>query len=236
MTNFVLVHGAYHGAWCWFKVTAELEARGHTVATFDLPGHGVDTTPVRGVTFDGYVNSVLDVVDGIDGPIVLVGHSMSGMIITQVAERRPDAIDALVYLTAYLPADGESMMDQRVEGSLISRNFTVDEERGVGIVSRGALQELFYADCSPSDLALATSLVRPEPFEPLSRAVSITEERFGSVPRTFVVCEHDRTISPTHQRTMIEERGCDEVMALEASHSPFLSIPEELAATLESVV
>lgn len=235
MTNFVLVHGAYHGEWCWFRVVPELEARGHSVATFDLPAHGIDTTPVRDVSFEDYVDRVLSAIDTFDEPVVLVGHSMSGMVISQVAERRPADIEALVYLTAYLPADGESMIDQRVEGSLISRNFTVDEERGVGIVSSEALEQLFYADCSKSDLALARSLVRPEPLEPLSSPVSISDDRFGTIHRTFVVCERDQTITPEQQRTMCEKRGCDEMLVLDAGHSPFLAVPEELAETLESV-
>lgn len=234
MSTYVLVHGAYHGAWCWHKVKPELEARGHEVVTFDLPAHGVDVTPVSDVTFDGYVTRVCDAIDARDGPVVLVGHSMAGMVVTGAAERRPDAIETLVYLTAYLPADGESMLDQRVEGSLISRNFTVDEERGVGVVAEDVLDELFYADCSASDRALARSLIRPEPIEPLSTPVTITEDRFERVRRVYVHCENDRGITPDQQRTMCEERGCDDELTLEASHSPFLAIPEETADALEA--
>ena len=148
VSTFCLIHGAYHGAWCWHEVTTELRARGHDVVAPDLPAHGVDTTPPTETTLSGYVEAVHEAIDGREGPVVLVGHSMAGMVITEFAERYPDAVERLVYLTAYLPADGESMVDQRVEGSLISRHFSVDEQRGVGTIDDDALEELFYADWS----------------------------------------------------------------------------------------
>jgi pimeloyl-ACP methyl ester carboxylesterase len=234
VSTFVLVHGAGHGAWCWYEVETELEARGHEVIALDLPGHGIDTTPVGEVAFDDYVQRVREAIAACEQAVVLVGHSMSGMVVTQVAERCPDEIDALVYLTAYLPADGESMIDQRVEGSFVSRNFAVDEDRGVGTYAEEALEELFYADCAASDVTLARSLIRPEPLEPLSTPVDLSEERFGSVPRAYVRCENDRAITPEQQRRTVEERGCDLKLTLESSHSPFFSMPAETADALET--
>lgn len=235
MATFVLVHGAYHGAWCWYKVTPELEARGHSVATFDLPAHGVDVTPVSQVSMEDYVNTVCETISRLATPVVLVGHSMAGMVVTQVTERVPDSIETVVYLTAYLPADGEAMIDKRVEGSLISRNFSVDTERGVGVVSEDAINELFYEDCSVTDKALARSLVRPEPIEPLSTPVSITQTGFGQVRRAYVMCTEDRAITPEQQQTMIDAMGCDMTERLPASHSPFFSMPEETADAFEAV-
>ncbi|MFB6112821.1 MAG: alpha/beta fold hydrolase [Halodesulfurarchaeum sp.] len=234
--TFVLVHGAYHGRWCWFKVVPELEERGHSVATVELPAHGIDTTPVENVDFEGYVDTVIDRIEEQDGPVVLVGHSMSGMVISQVAERRPDAVNALVYLTAYIPGNGESMLDQRVDGSPISKHFTADEENGVGVVAQDALTDLFYADCSPADRELGRSLVRPEPLDPLSEPVALTPERFGAVPRVFVFCENDRTITPEKQRSMLEEHGANEVVELDSTHSPFLSMPGKTADALETAL
>ena len=234
MSTFVLVHGAYHGAWCWYKLETVLESRGHDVVTFDLPGHGVDTTPVGQITFDDYVQAVCSAIDESDEPIVLVGHSMSGMVITQAAERCPESIGTLVYLTAYLPADGESMLDQRVEGSFVSQQFVAHEELGVGAIKPDALEELFYADCSPTDVTLARSLVRAEPLDPLRAAIDITPERFGSIPRVYIRCEEDRAITAEQQRRMIDERGCDRELMIDASHSPFLSMPTATADVLET--
>ena len=157
---------------------------------------------------------------------------MAGMVITEFAERYPDAVERLVYLTAYLPADGTSMIDHRVEGSLISKQFSVDEERGVGTIDDDALEELFYADCSAGKIELARSLVRPEPLEPLSTPVDISEAGFGGLPRVYVTCRNDRAITFEQQREMIDEQGCDAVFSLGTSHSPFLSAPTETAETL----
>lgn len=232
MSTFVLVHGAYHGAWCWHKVVPELEAHGHDVVAFDLPAHGIDMIPFGDVSFENYVGRVCEAVRTPDESVTLVGHSMAGMVITQVAERCPDEIGTLVYLTAYLPPDDESMIDQRVEGSLISESFVVDEARGVGVIADDKLEGLFYADCSASDVALARALVRPEPLEPLSAPVSISEGRFETVRRVYVRCGNDRAITIEQQRAMIEDRGCDLTLTLPASHSPFLSMPIETAETL----
>jgi len=234
MSAFVLVHGAYHGAWCWYRLRPELESRGHEVVTFDLPAHGIDETPYGEVTLDGYVDRVCEALDEPDEPPVLVGHSMAGMLITAAAERVPSEIDALVYLTAYLPGDGESMLDQRSEASLVTQHFEVDEERGVGWVPDEWLDEAFYADCSAEDHALARSLVRPEPIEPISTPVTATEERFGSVHRVYVGCTEDRAITPAQQGAAVEAHGVDLELTLEASHSPFLSMPGATADVLET--
>jgi pimeloyl-ACP methyl ester carboxylesterase len=233
MTAFVLVHGAYHGAWCWYKLRPELEARGHEVVTFDLPAHGVDTTPPSQVSFDGYVDRIGAALDRVEEP-VLVGHSMSGMFISQVAERRPDDIETLVYLTAYLPGDGESMLDLRSEASVLSDTFEIDEDRGVGWVPEEAIDEAFYGDCSLADRALARSLLRVEPMGPISTPVDLSEARFGSVRRVYVGCGADRAITPEQQREMKAAIGCDGSISLQASHSPFFSVPVETADALEA--
>ena len=234
MSSFVLVHGAYHGAWCWYKLRPELESRGHEVVTFDLPAHGIDETPYAEATLEGYVDRVCEALDEPDDAPVLVGHSMAGMLITAAAERVPSAIEALVYLTAYLPGDGESMLDQRSEASLVSQHFEVDEERGVGWVPDEWLDEAFYADCAAEDRALARSLVRPEPLDPISTSITATEDRFGSVRRGYVGCTEDRAIIRAQQEAAVEAHGVDLELTLEASHSPFLSIPGATADVLET--
>ena len=235
MTTFVLVHGAYHGAWCWYRLRAELQARGHTVVTPELPAHGTDTTPVADVSLEAYVDRICETLDDADEP-VLVGHSMSGICITQAAERRPEDIGALVYLTAYLPADEETMLDQRSDASILPENFEIDEERGVGWVRESVLDEAFYGDCSIEDRALARSLLRPEPMAPLSTPVAFTESRFGDVPKAYLRCSKDRAITLQQQDAMLDRLACNVITTSQASHSPFLSVPIETASALEATV
>jgi pimeloyl-ACP methyl ester carboxylesterase len=234
VSTVVLVHGAFGGAWCWYKLRPELESRGHDVVSFDLPAHGVDTTPPAAVQFDDYVERVLAAVDAQPDPVVLVGHSMAGLVVAQVTERRPEAVETAVYLSAYLPADGEAMTDNRVEGSLVTENFTAHEDRGVGTIAREVWDELFFADCSPSDRALADALVRPEPLDPLSTPVATTAGGFGSVRRVYVGCEEDRAITPAQQRSMCEAVPCETVLSLPAAHFAMLSAPAATADAVET--
>ena len=111
MARFVLVHGAFGGAWCWEPVMSPLEAAGHTAEAFDLPGGGNDGTPVADVTLDSCAARVGDVLARRPEPAVLVGHSMGGIVITQAAANWPDRVASLVFVCAFMPADGQSLLD-----------------------------------------------------------------------------------------------------------------------------
>ena len=108
--TYVLVHGAFAGAWTWDRVVPLLEADGSTVLTLDLPSHGDDATPIAEATLDGYTAKVVELIDSADEPVVLVGHSMGGLVVSQAAEARPDKIERLVYLAAFLTEDGASLL------------------------------------------------------------------------------------------------------------------------------
>src|ERR1022692_1224466 len=110
MARILLVHGAFSGAWCWEPVLPGLRSAGHTVETVDLPGSGEDRTPVAEVTLDAYAARVCGgLAQG--EPAVRVVHSMGGMVVTQAAARVPELVAALIYVTAFAPGDGQSLMD-----------------------------------------------------------------------------------------------------------------------------
>ena len=100
MAIYVLIHGACHGSWCWDNVVPLLQKKGHLVEAPDLPGHGKDKTPIQEVTLQSCVDKVCSVIEAQSEPVILVGHSMGGIILSQVAEQIPDKIKTLVYLTA----------------------------------------------------------------------------------------------------------------------------------------
>jgi pimeloyl-ACP methyl ester carboxylesterase len=102
MSTYVLVHGAWHGRWCWEKVVPLLKQAGHQVEILDLPEYGQDKTLLREITLATYTKRVCETLDAQAEPVILVGHSMAGIVITQVAEERPEKIKTLVYLTAFL--------------------------------------------------------------------------------------------------------------------------------------
>ena len=134
METFVLIHGARHGGWCWNKVIPLLEKAGHKVMAPDLPGHGENKNTAT--TLQGYVDRVLEVLDRQPEPVILVGHSMGGMVISQAAEYRPDKIKKLVYVCAFLLRDGESLQS-RGGGHHDPTNVPYE-----------VIKEIFFGDCS----------------------------------------------------------------------------------------
>lgn len=238
MSTFVLVHGAWHGAWAWEKVVPLLEKSGHRVVALDLPGHGDDGTPPKETTLGGYAERVVGALDSLEGPAVVVGHSMGGMTIGEAAERRPEEVGLLVYACAYLPPNGVSALEMSQRhadaDAPVMRSVRADEERGeMTIDPSSAAREALYGECSEEDAARAQ--LRPEPIAPGVEAVSLTEANYGRVPRAYVACLRDRTITSTLQREMYTETPCREVVTMDTDHSPFLSRPAELARHLVSL-
>ena len=236
MSTFVLIHGAFHGAWCWDKLTPLLEQDGHEVVALDLPGHGEDQTAAVEVTLEGYADRVVGALDALPGPVVLVGHSLSGTVISQVAERRPEKIDKLVYLCALLLPSGKSAIEasQEDSGSVILKNATVEPDQGRIILSEEGMKEALYHDCS-EDFERARRLITPEPLAPLGTPVEVTGENFGSVRRTYVHTTEDRAVSPAAQERMYTELPCEKVVSMSTGHLPFFAAPEELAGHLDSL-
>lgn len=232
--HYVLVHGAWHGAWCWEKVTPLLIDAGHVVHTLDLPGLGEDNTQVLDVTLDSYVKSVTDLVEGVGEPVVLVGHSMGGMVITQTAERIADKIDSLIYLTAFSPKHRETLLQYSLDDadSLVSQYKQLDEEDGILTVADSALKECFYGLCSDEDANAAIKRLRPQALAPLAMPLKLSDKNYGSVRRCYIECNKDKAISPGLQRRMKGNASVAASAVLETDHSPFYSCPQELVDTL----
>ena len=235
MSRYVLVHGAWHGAWCWHKVVAELERRGHSVEAVDLPGHGLDRTPLEQVSLDAYSDRVVATLESADEPAVLVGHSMGGLVITEAAERVPQLVSQLVYLCAFLvPAGVHPQAVNGMEGSEVPTVLIPSEDPQSTTVDPAGLERVFYGDCSAEDIALARALLVPQKMSLFGSGLSHTEGSWGTVARHYVVCTQDRAITEAAQRAMIAGAPCQKVTTLETSHSPFFSAPGELADALEA--
>ena len=238
MSSYVLVHGAYHGAWCYAKVVPLLEAAGHTAIAVDLPGHGDNPVPREQITLDAYVDHVCEVIDAQSEPVILVGHSLGGITISQVAEARPDKIKTLVFLTALLPRDGESRADVsgRVDENPAVAQARVPTDDGLAATVRDDLiKPLFYGDCSDEDIAHAKANLVPQASAIITAEVHLTDARYGRVPRVFIECLQDGAIPIEMQRQMVEAVPCEKVLTLDTSHSPFFSAPQALADELLSL-
>ena len=237
MSTFVLVHGPWHGAWCWYKVIARLRAAGHQVLAPDLPSLGADKTPVEAVTLASWTRTVVDAIDAADEPVILVGHSRGGILISEAAQARPERVRTLVYLCAFLLRDGESVMavSSGDTGTLLRGNLVIAADQRSATVADTIIDDAFYSGCPADDRALARTLLQPEPLAPLATPVHVTQERFGRVPRIYIECLQDRAISPAMQRQMIDASPCQRVITMATDHSPFFSAPDDLVHHLLTI-
>lgn len=237
MARLVLVHGAFGGAWWWERVVEPLEAAGHTVERFDLPGSGEDTTPAADVTLDAYVARVAAQLAESDEPAVLVGHSMGGVVATQTAARNADRVEKVVYVCAFVPADGQSLIDltQLPEGAgdEIQANMVVEGDPPVARMPDDAARHAEFGECSEEDFAWAIERHGRQPVAPFAQPVSIPEGVFDAIPRHYVYCTRDHAIPPPLQRRMAEAAGITETAELDTDHSPSFSRTEELVDAID---
>lgn len=236
MASFILIHGSWHGGWCFDAVKALLEAEGHEVIAPDLPGMGGDAAALRAVTLAGWAEFAADLCrNAAQQPVVLAGHSRGGIVVSQAAEQAPDAMDALVYICAMMLPDG---MSRAAFKALEAPNPAFEAiitpvHDGAGTVVDPVRGPAVFAQHSPPD-AVAAAMARlvAEPHGPRSTPLRLTQARFGRLPRTYVECREDRTILLSSQRTMQQLVPGATVVSLDADHSPYLSRPHELAQAL----
>ncbi|WP_345262785.1 alpha/beta fold hydrolase [Nibrella viscosa] len=245
--TYILVHGAwYGGGWCWHKVVPLLESRGYAVIPVDLPGYGQDTTPAASVTLDDYVTTVLDVAGSVKGKVVLVGHSLGGAVISQASEfLGPEKAEKLVYVDAFLLRNGESILaqvQQLAEASkaapepaaeqLAADYLIFSDDQKTCLVDPARMQEVFCHDAPAEDVALAKANLRWQPVAGLATPISVTDERYGVIPKVYIRCTKSRDLD---RRSIVQHVPCQQVFELPSSHSPFFSMPDRLAAILEEV-
>jgi pimeloyl-ACP methyl ester carboxylesterase len=228
----LLVHGAWHGAWCWKRVLAPLRVLGYQPEVIDLPGHGRSTEPLADL--HGDADAVRARLDAIGEPTLLVGHSYGGMVITDAGTHH--AVASLAYLAAYMPDTGHTLLElfttpalpkwERPSELVAAIRFSYDRSE-MRLHGDGVTRAL-YRDCDPATQRWA--LQRLDAQSTVSFAQAPRRVAWRSRPTTYVVCTQDRTIPAWLQRTMAER--ADRVIDRPASHSPFLSMPKRLAAVL----
>lgn len=238
MAGFVFVHGAFSGAWIWQPLAARLGPE-HTAAAMDLPGLGEDDTPPGEVTLDVSAARVCGELAAAAVPQILVGHSMGGIIATQAAARAPDKVAALVYVAAFMPRNGQSLLDlthlPEGAGDQVQANIVVTEDPPVAVMPAGPSQAALYGDCSAETAEWATSRHRPQPLAPMATPVSVPAGTLDDIPRFYVKCTHDRAIPLALQERMIADNACAGVYEIVTDHTPHLSRTDELATILREI-
>ncbi|WP_108884607.1 alpha/beta fold hydrolase [Pseudoprimorskyibacter insulae] len=234
MADILLVHGSGHGAWCWRDTIPALEALGHTVRAIDLPSHGQDTTPPEDVTLDLYAQTILD---ALNGPTIVMGHSMGGYPISRAADLDPTHFQRLIYLCAYVPWDDHSLVEMRLRAPRqpIMKAIQKSEDRVTFSIKPEHAKEVFYHDCSDEQVAYALAHVTPQAILPQATKVTLGA-KYKTVPRSYIVCRYDSAIPPEFQDTMAADFEPEDVYEMPTSHSPFFSDPDGLAALVTRII
>ncbi len=227
--TIALVHGSYHGAWCWDRLRPELEALGHTVVTMDLP----ISTP--GLGAGDYAQAVIDALDGAESPVV-VGHSMAGIVVPLVAARRP--VRRLIFLAAFLPQPGRTLNEQRSSEPIDGRVAPTTAEwtdlgDDVWMVGPNTATELFFHDAPPDLATWATERLRPQSYAVMNEVTPL--ESWPDVDARTIVCTDDRAINTEWVRSASRQRLGVDAVEIPGGHSPFLTRPAELASVLHAL-
>jgi pimeloyl-ACP methyl ester carboxylesterase len=276
----LLVHGAWLGAWCYASLVRHLEEQGIQAFTVDLPGHALEArfpesflvrpldaaafrteaSPLRAFGLADYVDAILSEVSRLGslgvGPITLVGHSMAGIPISVAAERAPDKIAKLVYLSAFLPVTAAPALAYlglpENQGSQTGALLMADpaqvgalrlDTRSDDLGYRAALRSMFCADLDEGSFRAVAHLMQPDdPVAPFGTPTGATAEGWGRVPRAYIGCTDDNVIPPALQKRFVSEADSlapgtrTEFVAFASSHTPFFSKPGELAAVIAARV
>jgi pimeloyl-ACP methyl ester carboxylesterase len=238
-TVFVLVHGAFQDASTYDAVVPLIEANGDTAVTVNLGGRAGDETPFGELTLESYRDAVVAAIEAQAQPVILVGHSFGGMVISTAAEAVPDRVEALVYLAAYLARSGESLvtLSSQDQYSQLGQEgvFQVSEDFTTASVLESAFAGAFCPDCDDAQATAVAASQLPEPLAPLNEPVTLTAEAFGSVYKAYVMTAQDMVVTPQLQALMIANTPVDHVYALDAGHALYVTQPEALVAILEDV-
>jgi pimeloyl-ACP methyl ester carboxylesterase len=227
----VLVHGAFHGAWCWAALQAELDSRGLASIALDLPGHGASVEP--GGDLHGDAAAVRRVIDKLDGPVVLVGHSYGGAVVTQAAAGAAN-VRHLLYLTAFVVDEGEDVLS--LSRSLPPVEYVLPGAMRIdgrlATVDPSLARDAFYNECDPSVAAAAAIRLDAQALATFSQAA--TAAAWKDIPSTYVRCLRDEAIPLAHQDVM--STHCGSVETLDTDHSPFSSKTTDTADIIERIV
>lgn len=236
MARIVLVHGAWSTGATWDEVAAILRRAGHDVTAPTLPGHGDDPTPPSEVGLGTYAAYVADVLDQGE-PALLVGHSMGGMVISAAAELAPEKVTRLVYVAAFIPQNGQSLLDlvKLQDGVGIQPAILKGAQPGTTALNPEIAADFLFQDATPSQRAQGLAGLTRQPNAGQTEAAILSEDNFGTLPRAYVFCEDDRTVPPALQRAMVAASPCAPTFTLKCGHVPQLTCANQLAAILETL-
>jgi pimeloyl-ACP methyl ester carboxylesterase len=231
----VLVHGAWETSSIWDGVAAKLKHDGYRVQVVNLPGRPGNPAAPGQVSMESYRKAISTAIAKDKGPVVLVGHSFAGFPISVVAEADPARIRTLVYLAAYLPLDGQSLLGVATadKDSKAGPAVQIDRERGLATIAPDARAGLFANDAPPQVGAVVAGAI--EPLAPLAMPVHLSA-KFARVDKAHIHTARDQVVSPALQTSMVAATPVRLEQTLDTGHTPFITNPDGVAAAIEAAM
>ncbi len=233
MTNYLLIHGSWHGAWCWYKIAPRLEAEGHGVVVPDLPGRILNPAPARRVSLGRMIKDIGARLPA-DRKTTVVVHSRYGILASMLAEKFPERIQRTIYLASYMLPTGKRGAEyfRWDRSSHLAPHVTISKLGMWDRLEPQIFRAGLYHDCDEQDNRLGHMLLGPEPLRPVLAKLALTDARYGQVPRAYIRLTEDRAVTPALQDRLLNETKVDRVESIAASHSAYFSRPDELTATI----
>jgi len=230
-TMFLLVHGAWQGAWVWDEVKKLLRNRGFSSTAIELPGSGNDNTDPAQATLASYVTCIANkAAEFGNNRVVLVGHSMGGAAITAAAAEHPELFDRLIYVCAFVPQTGESVAElakRSHEMGAPGPQSTLTQDGAALQLVNGSIIETFLHDCAPKTASRLVPLFGPQPVAPLVTPLG-ERNTATTVQKSYIRCRMDQAVDPSLQQLMAEREGITDIRDIDSGHEPFFSQPKLL--------
>jgi pimeloyl-ACP methyl ester carboxylesterase len=234
INTFVLVHGAWQAPYVWNTVKAELEKAGQKVVVVELPAHGDDFTSPAEASIDVYRDKVISAINNTNSKVILVGHSLGGVVVSAIAEKIPSKIKKLIYIAGFVPVNGQSLIDLANQDaqSLLGPALIPSKDQLLLDVRRDAITSIFCQDGNDAVKKLVLDNYRAEPAIPFTNPVTLTDANFGSVDKYYIHTLQDHAIGIDLQNKMANSAHITKTFSVNTGHSPFLTQPDEVTKLL----
>ena len=234
--HFVLLHGAWHGGWCWDGVIDEIVKAGHTAEAPTMPGHspGDDRSGIR---FEDYVAKISSVLKKQNAPVVLVGHSSAGYMMQAAAPEVPDKLTQLIFLNAFILPDGKCQFDlvppEAAEGMTAAAQASPDN--CVPVIEDFVRGMLMAGESVEKQDSLIGRLV-PQPFALFTTPVNTKAFDALKIPKSVVFCKDDVSLPPGGYLGMAQGLGEFDLIEVEGGHEALFTNPAVVAKGLLQAV
>jgi pimeloyl-ACP methyl ester carboxylesterase len=229
---FVLVHGAWHGGWCWRRVSDALRAAGHVVFTPTLTGLGERAHLLKpGLTIDHFATDVANVIESEElQRVVLVGHSFAGGLISLIADRNPQVIKCLVYLDAVLLENGQSAFGKLTPG-IVAQRIQLAHETSQGLTIPAPAPAAFGV-IEAADTAWLSRRLTPHPLSSYQEPIRLNHPLGNGLKKTYIACIEPtyQPLAPTHE--WVKRQKGWQYLEFSSGHDAMVSAPDALTEVL----